>query len=75
VLMSVAEVIIGWLLVRHAAVALERTQVNPGDKAFYAGKLASARWFCREVFPHLSHAARMVEQSSLELMEVPEEAF
>ncbi|MFL5348595.1 MAG: acyl-CoA dehydrogenase [Hyalangium sp.] len=75
VLMSVAEVIIGWLLVRHAAVALERTKANPGDKAFYAGKLASARWYCREVLPQLSHAARMVEQSALDLMEVPEEAF
>jgi alkylation response protein AidB-like acyl-CoA dehydrogenase len=75
VLMCVAEVIIGWLLVRHAAVAMERTQVNPGDKAFYAGKLASARWFCREVLPGISHAARMVERSALDLMEVPEEAF
>ncbi|MDY7226105.1 acyl-CoA dehydrogenase [Hyalangium rubrum] len=75
VLMAVAEVIIGWLLVRHAEVALERTKVNPGDKAFYAGKLASARWFCREVLPGISHSARMVEQSALDLMEVPEEAF
>ena len=75
VLMCVAEVVIGWLLVRHAAVALERTKVNPGDKAFYAGKLASARWFCREVLPGIAHAARMVEQSALDLMEVPEEAF
>ena len=75
VLMCVADVVIGWLLVRHAAVALERTKANPGDKAFYAGKLASARWFCREVLPGISHAARMVENSALDLMEVPEEAF
>ena len=75
VLMSVAETVIGWLLVRHAAVALERTKVNPGDKAFYAGKLASARWFCKEVLPNIGHNARMVEQSALDLMEVPEEAF
>lgn len=75
VLASVAETVIGWLLVRHAAVALERTKVNPGDKAFYAGKLASARWFCKEVLPNIAHNARMVEQSSLDLMEVPDEAF
>lgn len=75
VLMSVAELIIGWLLVQHAAVALERSRVNPGDKAFYVGKLASARWFCREVLPGLGHAARMVERSALDLMEVPEESF
>ncbi|HSP80975.1 MAG TPA: acyl-CoA dehydrogenase [Myxococcaceae bacterium] len=75
VLMALAELVIGWLLVRHAAVALERVKVNPGDKAFYAGKLASARWYCHEVLPGLAHAAHMVEQGSLELMEVPEEAF
>jgi hypothetical protein len=75
VLLSLAELVIGWLLVRHAAVALERTKENPGDKAFYAGKLASARWFCHEVLPQLSHAARMVERGTLELMDVPEEAF
>lgn len=75
VLASVAETVIGWLLVRHAAVALERTKVNPADKAFYVGKLASARWFCKEVLPNIAHNARMVEQSSLDLMEVPDEAF
>jgi hypothetical protein len=75
VLMALADLVIGWLLVRHAAVALERMKTNPGDKAFYVGKLASARWFCREVLPGLAHAARMVERGTLDLMEVPEEAF
>ena len=75
VLMSVAELVIGWLLVRHAQVALERMKSNPGDKAFYVGKLASARWYCHEVLPGLAHAARMVEQGTLDLMEVPEESF
>jgi alkylation response protein AidB-like acyl-CoA dehydrogenase len=75
VLLALAELVIGWLLVRHAAVALERMKTNPGDKAFYMGKLTSARWFCREVLPGLAHAARMVERGTLDLMEVPEEAF
>ncbi len=75
VLLGLADLVVGWLLVRHAAVALERMKENPGDKAFYVGKLASARWFCREVLPGLAHAARMVEQGTLDLMEVPEEAF
>jgi alkylation response protein AidB-like acyl-CoA dehydrogenase len=75
VLMSVAELVIGWLLVRHAQVALERMKSNPGDRAFYAGKLASARWYCHEVLPGLAHAARMVEQGTLDLMDVPEESF
>jgi hypothetical protein len=61
--------------VRHAQVALERMKSNPGDRAFYAGKLASARWYCHEVLPGLAHAARMVEQGTLDLMDVPEESF
>ncbi|MCI0570625.1 MAG: acyl-CoA dehydrogenase [Myxococcaceae bacterium] len=75
VLMATAELLVGWLLVRHAAVALERSRAHAADKAFYAGKLASARFFCREVLPGLAHAARMVEASSLELMDVPEDSF
>ncbi|QSQ20920.1 acyl-CoA dehydrogenase [Pyxidicoccus parkwayensis] len=75
VLLSVAELVIGWLLVRHAQVALERMKSNPGDRTFYAGKLASARWYCHEVLPNLAHAARMVEHGNLDLMEVPEESF
>ncbi|HYO69052.1 MAG TPA: acyl-CoA dehydrogenase [Archangium sp.] len=75
VLLGLADLVVGWLLVRHAAVALERMKTNPGDKTFYMGKLASARWFCHEVLPGLAHAARMVEQGTLDLMEVPEEAF
>ncbi|AKQ69655.1 3-methylmercaptopropionyl-CoA dehydrogenase (DmdC) [Myxococcus hansupus] len=75
VLAAVAEVVIGWLLVRHAEVALDRMKSNPGDRAFYVGKLASARWFCHEVLPGVAHAARMVEHGNLDLMEVPEESF
>ncbi|MBJ6760342.1 acyl-CoA dehydrogenase [Myxococcaceae bacterium JPH2] len=75
VLFAVAEVVVGWLLVRHAGVALERMKENPGDKAFYAGKVASARWFCHEVLPAIAHAARMVERGNLDLMDVPEESF
>ncbi|AEI63231.1 acyl-CoA dehydrogenase [Corallococcus macrosporus] len=75
VLAAVAEVVIGWLLVRHAEVALERMKSNPGDRAFYVGKLASARWFCHEVLPGVAHAAHMVERGNLDLMEVPEESF
>ncbi|RKH48355.1 acyl-CoA dehydrogenase [Corallococcus llansteffanensis] len=75
VLAAVAEVVIGWLLVRHAAVSLDRMKTNPGDKAFYSGKVASARWYCHEVLPGIAHAARMVENGNLDLMDVPEESF
>ncbi|MBM7112242.1 acyl-CoA dehydrogenase [Archangium primigenium] len=75
VLMALADLVVGWLLVRHAGVALERMKENPGDKTFYEGKVASARWFCHEVLPGLEHAARMVERGDLVLMDLPDESF
>ena len=62
VLMALAELCIGWLLVRHAALALQRlgalpaglgTDSEQGDRAYYRGKVASAWFFCREVLPRL----------------------
>ena len=52
-LMSVGEVIIAWLLLRQAEIAIAKS-VDPGrDADFYAGKIASAKFFVRTVLPHL----------------------
>jgi hypothetical protein len=76
ILFALAELLIGWLLVRHAALALEKRAGATGDDlAFYSGKIASARFYCREVLPGLALARELVENSRLDLMEVPEEAF
>ncbi len=75
VLAALAETVIGWLLVRHAAVALARKQANPADSDFYDGKVAAVRFYCREVLPNVGHARKMVEQSTLDLMSIPEEQF
>jgi len=75
VLMSLAELVIGWLLVRHAAVALDRMKVNPGDKNFYEGKVASARYFAREVLPNITLASKLVQGSELSLMELSDDLF
>jgi hypothetical protein len=75
ILMATAELVVGWLLIRHAAVAVRRKTENPGDTAFYEGKIASARFFARNVFPGLTLCRKLVEQSSLELMELPEASF
>lgn len=75
-LFSTAEVVIGWLLVRHAALALKKQANAAGpDRAFYAGKVASARFYCHEVLPGVALTARAVKESSLFLMELPDEAF
>jgi hypothetical protein len=76
VLFALAELVIGWLLVRSSAVAhAARADASPADRAFYAGKIAAARWYCDNVLPGLAHARRLVETGTLDLMEVPEEAF
>ena len=75
-LFSLAEVTIAWLLVRHAAVAVEKLKTATGpDSAFYAGKIASARFFCAEVLPNIGLAMAHVQKSSLAIMELPEESF
>ncbi len=76
VLYSLAEVTIGWLLVRHAAVAIEKAKTATGpDVAFDEGKIASARFFCAEVLPNTGFPMQQVQKSSLAIMEVSEEAF
>jgi len=86
-LMALAEVCIGWLLVRHAALAARKLDgSNKGDKggakadaagdaAFYTGKIASARFFCAEVLPRLAAERRLVETGTLALMQLPDAAF
>ncbi len=76
VLFSLAELTIGWLLIRHAAVALAKKPGAVGpDIAFYEGKIASARFFCSEVLPGIGLAMQLVQKSSLAIMEISEEAF
>ncbi len=76
VLHCLAELVIGWLLVRHAAVALARRDgASDDDRAFYDGKVASARWFCAEVLPGLSHARRMIGASRLDITQLDEACF
>jgi alkylation response protein AidB-like acyl-CoA dehydrogenase len=75
-LFGAAELVIGWLLIRHAAVAVsKRAGASKEDAAFYEGKIASARFFAREVLPNLAMLPKHVAASSLQLMELPEEAF
>jgi hypothetical protein len=70
--------VVGWLLIRNAAVALERLEaggVTDDDRDFYQGKVAAARFYAREVLPEVALDRQVVAEGSLELMEVPEGAF
>jgi len=76
ILLSIAELVIGWLLVRQAEVAIaNREKASAEDRAFYEGKLASARFYCQNTLPGLTLSRKIIEKSGLDLMELREEAF
>ena len=70
-------VVVGWLLQKQADVALRALghEVSPADQAFYEGKVAAARFFAHEVLPRIGADRRIIESTSLDLMDLPEEAF
>jgi hypothetical protein len=77
-LLSVGDVITGWLLLRQAEVALARLdELAPGsrDAAFYEGKVAAAQFLARQVLPLLAGERAVLEATDLSLMDLPEEAF
>jgi hypothetical protein len=78
ILLALGDLIVGWLLQRQAEVALAalgRGDVSDADRAFYTGKVASARFFAREVLPRLASDRRIVESTTLDLMELAEESL
>lgn len=76
-LMSVGDLLVGWLLLRQADVALGRLDDVPSarDTAFYQGKIAVASFFAKTVLPELSARRKIVEGADNTLMELPEAAF
>ena len=77
-LMALGDLVIGWLLARQAEVALAKLdsgEADARDSAFYQGKLGAARFFAQTVLPRLAVERRIAEETTLDLMELPEEAF
>jgi hypothetical protein len=76
-LLALGDLIIGWLLCRQAEVALDRLSgtVSDADKAFYAGKVAAAQFFCATVLPRLTAERTIADATTTDLMDLPEEAF
>ncbi len=75
-LMAAGDVVIGWLLLREAEVALEALSSATGtDRDFYTGKVAAARFFAHQVLPRLTAERTMLDDTDEALMEVPEAAF
>jgi alkylation response protein AidB-like acyl-CoA dehydrogenase len=76
-LMSLGDLVVGWLLLRQADVALQRLTegASPRDTAFYEGKVIAAKFFAQSRLPLLTAERVVVEGTNLELMELDESAF
>ena len=76
-LMSVGDLLIGYLLMRQATVAQAALDSGAAarDADFYGGKLAVAHWFARSVLPELTARRCVIENADDSLMDVPESAF
>lgn len=90
-LLALGDVVIGWLLLRQAEIALHALGADPGtgspesagtgrppstaDTAFYTGKVAAASFFAQTVLPRIAAERHTLEATDHTLMDLPEDAF
>jgi alkylation response protein AidB-like acyl-CoA dehydrogenase len=76
-LMTIGDLLIGWLLLRQADVAQRALDAGcaPKDEPYYQGKVGVARFFAATVLPELSARRTIVENADNALMELDEAAF
>ncbi len=76
-LLAVGDLLIGWLLLRHAEIALAALDRDPGaaDRAFYNGKVAAANFFVKNMLPRLTADRGIAANVDLAIMDLREEAF
>ncbi len=59
----------------NVAGATAGTTGTAADRAFYEGKVAAARFFAATVLPRLATERQITEETTLDLMELAEDAF
>ncbi|MEW1550259.1 acyl-CoA dehydrogenase [Streptomyces tsukubensis] len=72
------DVVVGYLLLRGAAVAAEKLRsesVSAKDVPFYQGKIAAAKFFAANVLPGVSVERALAESVDGSLMDLDEAAF
>ncbi len=76
-LLAVGDLLVGWLLLRQADVALTALDgpAREPDQLFYQGKIAAARFFARTVLPRLTADRAVLETPDTTLMDLPAAAF
>jgi alkylation response protein AidB-like acyl-CoA dehydrogenase len=76
-LLAVGDLLIGWLLLRQAEIALAAVDRDPSaaDRAFYNGKVAVANFFVKNMLPRLTADRGIAANVDLAVMDLREEAF
>jgi alkylation response protein AidB-like acyl-CoA dehydrogenase len=76
-LMSVGDLVMGWLLLRQAAVAIAALDDGAAgaEHSFYEGKIAAASYFAKNFLPLLSGTRQVIEAVDNEIMELDEASF
>jgi alkylation response protein AidB-like acyl-CoA dehydrogenase len=76
-LLAVGDLLIGWLLLRQAEIALAALDRDPtaADRSFYNGKVAAANFFVKNVLPRLTADRGIAANVDLAVMDLREEAF
>ncbi|MFI9258975.1 acyl-CoA dehydrogenase [Streptomyces sioyaensis] len=76
VLMASGDVVIGYLLLKGAAVAAGKLAgASAKDKPFYTGKVAAAKFFAHNILPGVGVQRGLAESVDQSLMELDEAAF
>ncbi len=77
-LFSLSELVIGWLLLRGADVAITARaagDLKDGDDDFYDGKIIAAKWFADNVLPQLSARREIMAATQADVMGMADAAF
>ena len=76
-LMSVGDLVMGWLLLRQASVAIAALDggAEGAERSFYEGKIAGATFFAKNFLPLLTSTRQVIETVDNEIMELDEAAF
>ncbi|MDT5069987.1 MAG: hypothetical protein QOK02_6142 [Mycobacterium sp.] len=76
-LMSVGDLVLGWLLLEQSAVAIAALDngASGDDRSFYEGKIASASFFAKSFLPLLTSTRLVIDTIDNEVMELDEAAF
>jgi alkylation response protein AidB-like acyl-CoA dehydrogenase len=76
-LMSVGDLVLGWLLLEQSAVAIAALDNGAAgdDRNFYDGKIATASFFAKNFLPLLTSTKLVIDTIDNEVMELDEAAF